>query len=760
MYGQDTCHFAFKGRIVDAKDNSAIPGTSVTIKEQGKTVPTDSLGRFSFSNICKGKYTIICQSIGYEKNVSVVTISKNSREVIALKEIEDTVGSVEITAHTNKATVTTVASETLQGQAVDQTRGESLGESLKSITGLNSFQTGAGVSKPVIHGLHSNRILILNNGVAQEGQQWGTDHAPEVDPFIASEITVVKGAESIRYGSDAIGGVISLEPKKMPDNPGLNGEINLMGATNNRMGVAEGMLEGAFGKKLTGLSWRIQGTLKRAGNSEAPGYYLFNTGIKESDYSAELSYQHKNFRADVYFSQYATTIGILVASVVGNIDDLNMAINSPKPNEPDFFSYNVQSPYSYVNHTLLKTSGWWDFGKSGKITGIYAQQEDLREEFEKDASNATNDSLSDYYNIFTYSGELNWQVHYLKFLSTEAGISGSTQGNITNTVDQYNVIPNFLNYGGGIYGLEKYENGPWTIEGGMRYDYLFMQAFLLNVNQKEIEPVRQYSHTSGTLGATYAFNNKLSWNINYANAWRPPEPNELFGNGVHLSAASFETGDSNLQTERANNFSSSARYDSKRFVIEAGVYYNIINNFIFLEPSATPKVTPSGTYPAFDFTQANVVYKGLDLDFTWNITKNLSFVSKTTIVRAFNYTINNYLIYTPADRFDNGLKYQWAKLGRLNKPYLNFSNLFVAHQDRVPPNSDYAPPPPAYTLFNVCAGFYFSIAGRETELNLSVLNIANTPYRDYLDRLRYFSYEPGRNIMLRLKIPMFKTNNE
>jgi iron complex outermembrane receptor protein len=158
-----------------------------------------------------------------------------------------------------------------------QRNGLSLGDMLKGISGVQSLQTGSSISKPIIHGMHSSRVIILNQGVRQEGQQWGSEHAPEVDPFNSERITVVKGAGSVRYGSDALGGIILMEPKPMRHNPGIGGELHLQSFTNGRSGIASGMLEGKLAK--LPLSVRVQGTLKRAGNLQTPNYYLNNNGL-------------------------------------------------------------------------------------------------------------------------------------------------------------------------------------------------------------------------------------------------------------------------------------------------------------------------------------------------------------------------------------------------------------------------------------------------------------------------------------------------
>ena len=150
---------------------------------------------------------------------------------------------MEVTAE-KKQDISTNAKSELKGIPLFQTAGQTLSGSLQNIPGINAIQTGPTISKPVIHGLHSNRILILNNGVRQEGQQWGTEHAPEIDPFIANRVTIIKGAASVRYGSDAISGVILVEPAILaPDKP-LEGEVNLVAGTNGQMGAGSATFAG------------------------------------------------------------------------------------------------------------------------------------------------------------------------------------------------------------------------------------------------------------------------------------------------------------------------------------------------------------------------------------------------------------------------------------------------------------------------------------------------------------------------------------
>ena len=219
-YGQNlnSCQIKCQGHVIDAESKETLIGATVFVKELNIGMATDNNGYFVFNNLCPGKYIIVCEYVGYAKIQDTIKITKSEILSFALKVSSNEINEVVVQAERKKEEgLNTISQIKLEGNELDKTRGQSLGESLKDITGLNSIQTGPAISKPVIHGLHSNRILILNNGVRQEGQQWGQDHAPEIDPFTASEITVIKGPASLRYGSDAIGGVILLDPRKLPD---------------------------------------------------------------------------------------------------------------------------------------------------------------------------------------------------------------------------------------------------------------------------------------------------------------------------------------------------------------------------------------------------------------------------------------------------------------------------------------------------------------------------------------------------------------
>ena len=133
------------------------------------------------------------------------------------------------------------------------------------------------------------------------------------------------------------------------------------------MGVFSGLLEGKLNKSLEGLNWRVQGTLKRAGNFKTPNYYLQNSGLFEGDYSLTANYKKKNYGAEVYYSEFYNKVGIFAGSHVGNVNDLDSAFSRKVPFTPSYFSYTIARTYQNVKHNLFKADAYYDFKNHGKI---------------------------------------------------------------------------------------------------------------------------------------------------------------------------------------------------------------------------------------------------------------------------------------------------------------------------------------------------------------------------------------------------------
>lgn len=757
-FAQQTCHAVLEGFVLDAHDKTALPFAGVYIEELKLSCTCDEKGGYRFTGLCQGTYTLKVVHLNCEPLTQIITVNGNTVHHFYPEHHTEQLRGIEVRDLRNADKLLLPETE-LSGEKLRQTRGQTLGESLRSIPGVNTLQTGNSIAKPVIHGMHSQRLLILNNGIRQEGQQWGAEHAPEIDPLIADKLKVVKGAGSVRYGSDAMAGVILVEPRALRDSAGVAGEVLMVGASNGRSGTASAFLEGNH-KRIKAFSWRVQGTLKKAGSLSAPTYTLANTGLTEYNFSYALGWKKKFYGAEVFYSQFNTKLGILGPSHTGNLSDLQRALQSEVPAETGKFTYQINRPYQHAGHELFTARAWLHDGASGKWLLQYGRQYNLRYEYDK--HRPLSDSLAGLnhpelqFELSTHTADLTYEHGFLKHGRGCAGISIITQ---TNTYEGRALIPNFRNRGIGVFWMEKYPMGDFVAEAGLRYDYRKLEVFRNvrlpgggNTIEQSLHPFQNFS---GNAGLLYRPDSTLQLSLHAGTAWRPPSVNELYSFGLHHGAAAIEYGNDSLGSERTLNGIFALRYAPfPALLLDANAYVHSISNFIYRKPTMQPVLTIRGAFPGFQYTQTNALLRGCDVSAAWNLLPHVQLGAKASWLRATDQHADNWLIMMPSDRYEGNFTYRFKPFAHLHDVYLTASWLYVTRQWRVPLNSDFAEPPAAYHLLNLhMAGFVF-LWNRNIELGFSVFNAGNTRYRDYLDRFRYFADAMGRNYTLRMGIPL------
>lgn len=761
------CIGKLSGAIYDGETNEVLQGALIRLVDFPASTSSAENGNYIISSICPGNYRIECLLIGYKNISKVIEISNYTSFDFILHADTCLLESLVIAGKRETHYAQSIVH--LEGKALDQTRGLSLGASLKNIAGVNTLQTGPSIAKPVIQGMYGNRILILNNGIRHEGQQWGSEHAPEIDPFIASRITVIKGARSILYGADAIGGVILVDPKALRTIAGVGGELNLVGLTNGRQGVASGIIDYGF-KRIKGLSVRLQGTYKRAGDAKAPDYYLNNTGFREYNFSLTAGYLKEKYGFQFFYSQFNTQLGILTASHTGNRTDLLEAVSRGNPSSPTGFSYDISRPFQQVGHELSKITGFYKFNAVGKLVLTYARQFNYRAEFDnhRPPTSDLKDKPQSEFKITTHTGNAILEHTLHNNISGSVGIQLIRQGNtISGTVRAF--IPNFESYSGGIFLIEKWNYRKLLLEMGARYDYKWMKTYAFNNFNEIVSKEYKFANTTGSLGMSYPLRKGLNLGTTVGTSFRPPAVNELFSNGLHHGAGRFEYGNSQLKSEYALNTSILLNYNFKKVSGEINFYNNNIQNYIYLTPglvsdssgtiSPEDEVNVRGTFYVFRYQQTHAQFSGIDATFNDTIFKNWVFSSQFSLLRPYNLDQKEYIILTPPFSAQYGITYLFKKLKKINDAYIRISHDFTAKKSKVPLYQDIKSPPPAYSLFNLESGFSFYVGRQVVDMNISVNNMFNTKYRSYLDSFRYYADAIGRNIVVRFKIPFDSAKN-
>ena len=749
------CTAMLSGRAVDEHNGELLSYARIYIPILEKGAISDSSGFYQIAELCPGIYEVECSHIGCETVKATINIAGKTVHDFYPEHHADALATVFIQG--KKLEKVRPRRQTLLSRhELSESKGQSLGDALRAVAGVTVLHTGNSISKPVIHGLHSNRILIMNNGVRLEGQQWGSEHAPEIDPFAAEELAVVKGANGVRYGPDAIAGVILVNPRHLRTEAGIGAELNLVGFSNGRQGNVAAMVEGK-GKRVAALQWRLQGSLKRGGNVRTPTYYLKNTGLGEANFSAVAAYTRARYGLEVYYSEFRTDLGIFAGAHIGNLTDLQLAFEAAEPLERANFTYVIGRPRQYVTHKLLKAKAFFRTGTLGKMTLTYARQANLRFEFDKHGPR--NDSLAALqlpafqFRIGTHTGEAVWEHFRRGGFAGSIGATGIYQGNY---YQGRFFIPNFRKYGGGVFWLEQWQardSSRLKIETGLRYDYIFQQIFMWQDNVI-VTPKFDYHNLSGSLGATFQVSETLLLRGNLGTAWRPPGVNELFSKGLHHGAAAVEIGDTSLQQEKALNFTLGADFTSEKVDIFLEGYANSFENFIYLVPELPPTLTIRGAFPTFRYQQVRALLTGLDLTARIRFTPQITLTSKVATLLARNQDSGEFLVQMPADRLENTLEYKIPRLGPLEETYFSMSSSHVRKQNRVQAGSDFVPPPEAYTLLSLQIGSEIPFQGQQVQIGLGVHNLLNVSYRDYLNRFRYYADEMGRNISFRLTLPL------
>jgi len=734
-----TCNLTLFGSVTDEHNNEPLPFAFIVIEGINKATTSDSLGNYQIDGICPGKVIIHCDHMGCERIIDTLYLNESSKHNFHPEHHVNELGHLEI--HIETKTTETKQEKSLGQTTIDQTQTQQLGEALSNIQGVQNQSSGTNVSKPSIHGMHSNRVLILNNEIRQEGQQWGTDHGIELDFTNSKNVQVITGANSIAYGSDAIGGVIILNPSPLRKKHGIEGSINVGGESNGKKGVTSAEVNGNF-KAIPELSYRFQGSLKKGGNVNSPNYYIDNTGIEEKNYAWAVGYQANNYGLQVDYSDYNAEFGVFSGAHIGNLTDLLNAFNADKPNTPDQFSYKLQRPYQSVSHETVKVKSFFYFNDSSKLELIYGRQFNQRSEFD---THSLDDNEPDFnFNLTSHTADLKY-VFKGKW-NHQYGVQGLYQ---TNTWNGRFFIPNFEKYGIGGYLIEEYKKGKNLIDFGLRYDFNHLAVYYFE-NDVLLNPHHNFQNINGNVGYSYLLSDSLTFRTNIGSAWRPPSVNELYSNGLHHGSASLEYGDNQLDIEQVFNWNASLDKQIKKLDLSTQIYVNYFQNYIYLAPTGETQLTIRGAFPVYEFKQIEASIVGWDFNGAYKINSQFDFDFGTSILRGNDLSNNKFLWGMPSDEFNTALIYQPKFKRLLNNTTLEVNYSYVNSQFRFNSEDDFVDPPVGYSLLNFKA---YTKLNFKTPLTLycNVNNVLNTSYRNYLNRFRYFTDEMGRNVVFGLK---------
>lgn len=766
------------GVVKDFHDKTALRNAKIVIGTS--TATTDNNGKFEIKNLKSDVYTIIVTHPDCDAYQSNIELSKSLNLEILLEHHSNEIESITIhAAHKSKGAIIV---KTLDQSTIEKNATENLGNLLTKISGVSTLKTGNSIAKPVIHGMYGSRISIINNGVKLAEQEWGVEHAPNVDINNFEHIDVIKGASALKYGTDAVGGVIVLEPEIFKKKDSLTGSANISGISNGRgLGLDLKLL------KTWQNAWaiKVNGSFKKLGDLSTPDYNLMNTGMDFSSFN--ISVQKNEFKQGISFDYYVTNqnLGIFRGSHVGNDKDFYLAMTTPQPIYMRDFSYSIDNPRQEIAHHIAKVSAFKRFEHFGKVSATYSFQYNHRQEFDirrGDLKNTPNMDLE----LITHQLNLNDLLEREKW-SLETGIDLIYQNNYSNPKTQSRrLVPNYDKYSGGLYSIFKYKiANNFQAEIGARYDVTHYNVtkwydikdwttnyakdfseFYVRTNQNRVltNPILNYHNLSYNAGLDWKISPEFGIKFNYARVERTPNIAELFAEGLHHSAAIIEKGNMRLQNEKGDQLN--LLIDGKLHLLggldfSINPYYFATNNFINQIPTGIQQATQVGPFPVWEYQQINAKMYGVDLDINWKLTDNLTYRGRGAYLYGQDTTHDEPLILMMPTNFSNSLEFhkkEWKNFSlslenktvlRQNRfPIHNSEIVFYEDGEEITKTVDFSTPPDGYSLWNVQAGFNLA---KNLYTGVSIQNLFNKSYRDYLNRLRYFSDDLGRNFIFNIR---------
>jgi len=777
------CNLIYSQNSISGKISSQRPinFSDIHIHLGQKIISSDASGNYSIANLPNGTLKIYVSHIGFQSIDTIIDLKNNLKLDFYLKLNTTSLPEVVVLQKSNNP-IKSVATQQIKLETIEKYSNQNLGDVLKEIAGVSSLKTGNAVVKPIINGLYGNRVLVINNGVKLEDQQWGSEHAPNFDINAASKIIVIKGASGLQYSGDAIGGLVVIEPISVKKDT-LFGRTILNYDTNGQGGSISSSIH--KGNDL-GWSWNALTTFKYIGDKEAPNYVLSNTGNRNINFSGDIKFAAKKYNITAFYSYYKSLIGILSASHTGNVNDLYQSINNKIPSIVNDFTYTIKNPKQDVAHQIIKFNYNYYFNESAFIAVQYDFQQNNRLEYDIRRGNYNNIAALDL-NLKTNAAKIDFNKNGHDW-NVKSGISGALQNNFANPATGIRpLIPNYDKIDLGAYGIASYHfSDTFVIDGGLRYDFSKIDA--TKFYQKSRWDERGYtpafsefivgdyasqwltkpSFTFHNISASTGFHKQLenNWHLfaNVSFASRNPNPSEFFSDGLHHSTGVIELGDLNLNKEQSTKLSVTIQKKYNRFSFEINPYINNIQDYIFLKPVGF-ETTIRGAFPVWEYKQTNAQLIGIDIQTHWDITNQWQHSFSFAYVNGKDTSKDEPLIDMPPLNLNSKIRFskkEWRSLIMELKseivlqqnqfPDNNFFTNIIQDNALVPVLVDVSTPPPAYHLLHFYSEMKIKTFNKAiSTVAFSVQNILNVSYRDYLNRQRFFADEIGRSFQIQLK---------
>lgn len=772
---------SLSGTITDDKTGETLPGATVYLADDRVGVTADHAGHYTLHNLPSGHHIVEVSHTGYATRVDHLEINNDTIVDFRLSSVIVENQGVIVTGVSGATSIrkAPIPVSALRRSDLMQTASTNIIDVLTKIPGVSQLSTGPAISKPFIRGLGFNRVIVVNEGVRQEGQQWGDEHGIEIDEMSVGRAEVLKGPASLMYGSDALAGVINF----ITHTPVAEGTVrgNVLGQyqSNQRLYAMHVNIAG----NRNGFNWNFYGTYKSAGDyKNAFDGRVLNSRFNENNFGGYVGLNKNWGFSHLVFSRFNQETGL----VEGDRDPLTgkfiLYAGTPLEkiaSEDDLGSRDILVPFQRVIHNRLISDNNFVAGKS-RIKLNLAYQENTRKEYGNPEDPAETELFFD---LKTINYSLQWQLPEMKEWHTSIGANGMGQWNANKGSEV--LIPEYdlFDLGLFIHSQRFFERS--TLSGGLRFDRRTLDSKELTdgsgVRFKAIN--RSFSNFSGSIGISHEASSKITLKANLATGFRAPTMAELSSNGTHEGTNRYEYGQPGLRSEKSLQGDLGTDFNYEHFNLGVSLFYNRVSDFIFYlrllsVNGGDSLVNVDGEdIPAFKFSQQDAALKGFEmsLDLHPHPLDWLHFESRLSFVRgkfdeAVGGSVNLPMI--PATRLSSEIRGDFPRTGkRFKNLYAKIELDYTFKQDKPFEGFSTETITPGYGLWNAGIGSDLQNYNKKKTIlsvHIALQNITDKTYQNHLSRLKYAAvnevsgrkgvFNAGRNFSIKVNFPLYFKN--
>ena len=769
---------------VTGPDGAPLPGVQVSDPALQRGTTTGPDGRYRLDDLPVGDHTLEFRFVGYQTAVREVTLDAGETitvDVSLKTQVLETDG-VTVTG-TARARSTLRAPQDVDVMGTEDLQSgssASLGALLQdNVDGVSSVQTGSQAGKPVLRGLSGNRVVLLKDGIAQEYYQYGVRHFPTTNASEAERVEVVRGASSILYGSDALGGAVNVISKPAPttgvDAFEVGGAASTQYYTNNNERAVSLDLSAAQGN----VGWRVGAERRIADNYHTPDASTFfdenpATGtFGDPKYTGEVPFTN--------FEQWSTYGQVGLQGAFGTLqlygDYWSNAQNFllPDGGTPGDTPFPARGQGQNLAHSNVVLKG--NIVADGFVfKPRLSWQRSLRQ---SGAPGTTLGNIRDDGGLggFDYPLDLKTDI-YTGRLEVAHPTIGALSGTIGAEVQHQDadtrgpaeLQPSARTWNTGVFLFEDLDLDPVTVSFGSRLDVRTVEAAPNQRTTDSDQLDNTYTTLSGAVGASYAFGDGLAIATNLSSGFRAPSVFELYASGVHGGVAAFQVGNPDLEPERSYSADLSFRVRRDQVTAEVTGYVNAIQNYIYLENTDRERVVSNGdTLSVFVANQTEALIPGIEATVETSPLPWLKVGGSAAVLDGTGDGLgadegdDGELPLLPANTVSGFVRWVPADTGPLTNPQVELSLKRALDKDaagRFEPFSQFdegfGPPfgtasTRAYSVVNVEARTTLALGlGAPLTVSVGVDNLLDETYRDFLDTYKGYALSPGRDVQLSL----------